>query len=67
MFFGLHVPTGTPQPVIEKVYEIGAGAINSATVQERLKAEVLFPIAARPEVYANRIRVEVERWNKVMK
>ena len=67
VFFGLHVPTGTPQPVIEKIFEFGSGAINTPVVQERLKADILFPIAARPEVYANRIKVEVERWNKVMK
>ena len=67
VFFGLHVPTGTPQPVIEKIFEIGSGAVNTPVVQERLKADILFPIAARPEVYAARIKVEVERWNKVMK
>jgi tripartite-type tricarboxylate transporter receptor subunit TctC len=67
VFFGLFVPAGTPRPAIDKLNEIAAAATNTPVVQERLKAEALYPVAGKPDAFAARVHADGERWNKLMK
>lgn len=67
VYFGLFVPTGTPRGAIDRLNEIGATALNAANVQERLRAESLFPIGGKPEAFAARVRADGEKWNRLMK
>lgn len=67
VFFGLFVPNGTPRAAIDKLNEFGAAAVATPTLQERMRAESLFPVAGKPEAFAARVRSDAERWNKLMK
>jgi len=67
VFFGLFVPNGTPRAAIDKLNEMGAAVVATPAMQERMKAEALFPVAAKPEAFAARVKADAERWNKLMK
>jgi tripartite-type tricarboxylate transporter receptor subunit TctC len=66
-FIGLFVPNGTPRAVIDKLNEIATAAIASTPVQERMREDSLFAGVGKPQVFADRLRADTERWNKLMK
>jgi tripartite-type tricarboxylate transporter receptor subunit TctC len=63
---GLHVPAGTPREAIEKLYGAMAAAVAQANVRERMLSEGITPLGTRPEVYAEYLRRETDKWSKLI-
>ncbi|WP_457930163.1 Bug family tripartite tricarboxylate transporter substrate binding protein [Bosea thiooxidans] len=66
-FYGLSVPKGTPQAIIEILNkQLNAGLANDALVA-RLAPTGLTPQATTPAEFGTLLRFETEKWNKVIK
>jgi tripartite-type tricarboxylate transporter receptor subunit TctC len=65
---GIVVPTGTPQPIIERLNTELNRAVASADVREKLAAQGTEPLGnTTPAQYAAYIRSEITRWAQVVK
>jgi tripartite-type tricarboxylate transporter receptor subunit TctC len=64
---GLFVPTGTPQPVIDKLYREVVKAVGTPEVRQRFEAEGADPVGSSPAEFAAFFRVEAEKWADVAK
>ena len=67
-WFGPVAPAGTPQPVIDKLFEHFVKGLRHPSVGERLtKAGLEVAPSASPEAYGEFIRAEVARWPAIVK
>ncbi len=66
-WFGLVVPKGTPDAVIQKVHEAAAEALKDKAVAERLSASLTEPVGAGPKEFGDLIAKESQRWSKLIK
>jgi tripartite-type tricarboxylate transporter receptor subunit TctC len=66
-WWGLMVPTGTPQPIIDKVNADLNRVLADASVQERLHALGVEPRPGTPKQFWDLALAETERWRKVIK
>jgi len=66
-WYGLLVPTGTPNEVISRLHAESVKALKRQDVKERLDATGLEPIGTTPEQFGAYIRSEVAKWAKVVK
>lgn len=66
-WFGLMAPTGTPKPIIEKIYVDTAKVLASADVRSKLEQQGMAPVGNRPEEFAKAIRQESAHWAKVIR
>jgi tripartite-type tricarboxylate transporter receptor subunit TctC len=64
---GLHVPTGTPKPIIEKLNGAVAKARNLADVQTRMRDVGLEPEGGTPAEFGEFVRRDVQRWSRIVK
>ncbi|MFL5047188.1 MAG: Bug family tripartite tricarboxylate transporter substrate binding protein [Xanthobacteraceae bacterium] len=64
---GLHVPTGTPKAIIEKLNGAVAKARNLADVQTRMRDVGLEPEGGTPAEFGEFVRRDVERWGRIVK
>lgn len=64
---GFFLPSGTPQPVVQKVYEAVQVAANDPEVQARLKAAGLTPVVGQtPEQFRVFVDQEKQKWSAVV-
>jgi tripartite-type tricarboxylate transporter receptor subunit TctC len=49
---GLYAPAGTPQPIIQKLFEASKAALADATVKQRLDALGAIPVGTDPASFA---------------
>jgi len=63
---GLVAPAGTPSEIVDLLYREIAKAVAQADVKERLTALGFKPVANRPEEFGARIKLEMEKWGKVV-
>ena len=66
-WWGLHVPAGTPQPIIAKMHKAFSDALRSPAVEEKLTAQGLVLRTTSPQDFQKFLESEVTRWNKVVK
>jgi tripartite-type tricarboxylate transporter receptor subunit TctC len=66
-WYGLLAPAGTPEAIIKKLAEAAATAAKSPAVAERLAAEAAEPATTSPKEFADYIKLEMVRWNDVVK
>ena len=66
-WFGLFAPAATPQDIIAKLSADSAAALNAAEVKERMAQQGLFVVANMPEQFAAFLKVEIPRWQKIVK
>lgn len=69
-FYGLFVPSGTPQPIIEKLAEALDKGLNEESVQRRLAdlgADIVEPPRRGPKPLANLIRSESARLMPILR
>ena len=64
---GVHVPRRTPEPIIARVAQAFARVVGLAEVQERMAAGGLEPGAQGPDVFAQFVRADYQRWAAVIK
>ena len=61
------VPTGTPKPIIDKLYREIARIVALPEVKQRLAALGYTPVANTPEEFTAQIKTDVARWAKVIR
>jgi tripartite-type tricarboxylate transporter receptor subunit TctC len=63
--FGLLAPAGTPRPIIDRLNQEIVRIMHG--YRERLSGEGMEVVAGTPEAFAAHIRLETEKWAKVIK
>ena len=66
-WFGLLAPAGTPKEVLHKLQSAISDAVHSPEVAKQLRDLGAEPVANTPEVFAQEIKDDVEKWRKVVK
>ncbi|TWS93976.1 tripartite tricarboxylate transporter substrate binding protein [Reyranella sp. CPCC 100927] len=64
---GLAAPTGTPQPIVERLNAALVKAISSAAVVKRFDELGVEPISSTPEQFAETVRAESTKWGTLIK
>jgi tripartite-type tricarboxylate transporter receptor subunit TctC len=64
---GVLVPAGVPRPILARIHESVARALQSPEVRERLTGDGAEPVGSTPEQFAAFIRAEMAKWGKVIK
>jgi tripartite-type tricarboxylate transporter receptor subunit TctC len=65
--FGAVVPSGTPREVVHKISADLAKALQSPEIRARMAQIGLTPVGDTPEQFDAFIRVEIDKWAKVVK
>lgn len=66
-WFGLLAPAGTPKEVLDKIQTAISDAVKTPEVAKQLNDLGAEPVANKPEVFAQEIKDDVEKWRKVVK
>jgi tripartite-type tricarboxylate transporter receptor subunit TctC len=66
-WWGLHVPAGTPAPIIAKMHKAFSDALRKPEVQEKLTGQGVVLRTTSPQEFAKFLENEVTRWSKVVK
>jgi len=66
-WFGLLAPARTPQPVVRKLAGAVMEAMRAPDIRGRLAKEGAFAIGSTPEAFGELIRVEMEKWGKIVR
>ncbi len=67
-WYGLFAPKGTPRDIVGKLNAETQRIFNDPSFRERfLTPSFIFPIVSSPEEFAERIRTESAKWEKVIK
>jgi tripartite-type tricarboxylate transporter receptor subunit TctC len=63
---GIVAPAGTPKEIVDVLYREIAGIVAQPDVKERLTVLGFKPVANTPDQFAARIKLEIEKWGKVV-
>ena len=69
-FYGVFAPTGTPQPILDKLTEALNRGLNEEQVQKRLSelgADIVEPGRRGPKALADLVRSESDRWMPILR
>jgi len=66
-WYGLLAPAKTPRPIINKLQQAIAKVMQMPEVRERYLKSSFEPVANSPEEFAKQLKVDYERWGKVVK
>ncbi len=66
-WFGIVAPTGTPKPVIDKVYQDTRKALESTELRARFYVQGLTPVGNTPEEMGRAMQAETALWARVVK
>jgi tripartite-type tricarboxylate transporter receptor subunit TctC len=66
-WYALWAPAGTPPDIVAKLNSEVTRILTSATMKEQLGAQGLEAIPTSPDAFAKQLRVEIEKWGKVVK
>ena len=64
---GIVVPAGTPKEIVDLLQREVAKIVAQPDVKEKLGALGFVPIANTPDAFGARIRLEIEKWGKVVR
>ena len=64
---GIMAPGATPRPIVNRLYEETARLLRAGELKKQLEDQGLFIIAADPDAFAKHLRVETDKWAKVVK
>jgi tripartite-type tricarboxylate transporter receptor subunit TctC len=64
---GIFAPAGTPREIVQKLNDAVLKAVQDPTLRSRLDALAFEPTAAPLRETADYVRVEVEKWRRVVK
>jgi tripartite-type tricarboxylate transporter receptor subunit TctC len=65
-WFGLMVPAGTPQPIVEKIHAETANILSDPAVKKRLLAMGAEPVGSTPDEMGKRIKSEVAKFGELI-
>jgi tripartite-type tricarboxylate transporter receptor subunit TctC len=66
-WIGMFVPAGTPKDIISLLHGEVAGMTSVAAVKEQLATLGLDPVANTPEQFDAQLRLEVDKWSKIIR
>jgi len=66
-WLGVFVPATTPKEIIATLHHRIVETVALPDMKGRLEALEFYPIESTPEEFADRIRVELERWRTVIR
>ncbi|HUP95224.1 MAG TPA: tripartite tricarboxylate transporter substrate binding protein [Burkholderiales bacterium] len=66
-WFGFMVPAGTPKPIVQKLYQDTAKALQSPDLRARFEQIGMVPVGNDPDAFARAIKEESQRWAKIVK
>jgi tripartite-type tricarboxylate transporter receptor subunit TctC len=66
-WFGVMVPHGTPQAVVDRLYEVFTQVLKQPDVRERLVNQGFDVIGSSPAEFAAYVQAEMKRWSAVVK
>jgi tripartite-type tricarboxylate transporter receptor subunit TctC len=66
-WFGVLAPAGTPRPIVDRLSQEIARIMRSADIKDRLAADGMTVVASTPDEFASTLRLEMEKWAKVIK
>jgi tripartite-type tricarboxylate transporter receptor subunit TctC len=61
------VPAGTARPIVDRLYREIKAIVALPDIKERFEVLGLDPVANTPEEFAAQIKVEIEKWGKVIR
>jgi tripartite-type tricarboxylate transporter receptor subunit TctC len=64
---GIVAPAGTPKEIVDLLYREIAKAVAQPEVKERLTTLGFDPVANTPDEFGARIRLEIDKWGKVVR
>jgi tripartite-type tricarboxylate transporter receptor subunit TctC len=64
---GVLVPAGTPKEVIARLHQGIVKIIDEPDTKERLAAIGLEPVGNSPEQFSGQLKVEMEKWTKIIR
>jgi len=64
---GIVVPAGTPKEIVDLLSRTIARGVAEPEVKERLAALGFRPVANTPDEFAARIKLEIDKWGKVVR
>ena len=64
---GIVAPAGTPKEIVDLLYREIAKAVGQPDVKDRLTTLGFKPVANKPEEFGARIKLEMEKWGKVVR
>jgi tripartite-type tricarboxylate transporter receptor subunit TctC len=64
---GIVAPAGTPKEIVDLLYREIAKAVAQPEVKERLTTLGFDPVANTPDEFGARIKLEIEKWGKVVR
>jgi tripartite-type tricarboxylate transporter receptor subunit TctC len=64
---GLIGPAGIPEPIVRRLADEAAKAVRSKEVQEKFAGDSAQGIGDTPQEFAAFIKLEQDRWEKVVK
>ena len=64
---GIVAPAGTPKEIVDLLYREIAKAVSQPDVKERLTVLGFKPVANTPDEFGARIKLEMEKWGKVVR
>jgi len=67
LWFGVMIPRGTPQPIIDQLNGAVNKMVQDADMKKNLEAQGMVPSGGPPAKFAERIRKDYDRWTKVVK
>jgi tripartite-type tricarboxylate transporter receptor subunit TctC len=65
-WYGLVVPSGTPQAIVEKLRQSAVAALGTELVRSRLAADGAVPVGSAPEEFGAFMRDEHARWKEIV-
>jgi tripartite-type tricarboxylate transporter receptor subunit TctC len=66
-WFGMFVPSGTPQPIVNRLHAEAAAILATPETKQRLAAEGADPVASTPAQFAAFVKSELTKWAAVAK
>lgn len=66
-WFGVMAPAGTPKPILDKVSQDIAKALQMSDVKEKLETMGSFPAPTTPEQFDEVIKSDTERYGKILR
>jgi tripartite-type tricarboxylate transporter receptor subunit TctC len=66
LWFGIEAPTGTPQPVIDKLSKAANEATKDPEVMKSLRGQTVATLGGTPEQFTRHIEAERKRWTAVV-
>jgi tripartite-type tricarboxylate transporter receptor subunit TctC len=66
-WFGLLAPAGTPEPIVQRLYDETHRWLSSPDMRVRLAAEGAEPVGSSPQQFKATLASEVEKWAAVAK